>query len=286
MFKPHVAKWKHEEVDNLKELLLKYPVVGVVNMEGIPARKLQTIRKLLKGEVLIKMSKKSLMLHALEKASKEERSLQGLAGHIGGQPAFIFSKTNPFKLYKILEKNRTSAPAKPDSIAPKDIRVPKGDTPFPPGPLLGELQQVGIPTIVKEGKIAIKEDKVVVSQGDKISPKLALALARLGIEPMEIGINLLAAYEKGTIFLPELLAVDEEKTVAELQLAYQQAVALSLNAGYITKGNVEFAIAKAFRGARALAVNANIFEPDVMKDILSKAHLQMLSLKALIERGE
>ncbi|MBI5252959.1 MAG: 50S ribosomal protein L10, partial [Euryarchaeota archaeon] len=68
----HVAKWKYEEVDNLKDLLLKYPVVGVASMEGIPARQLQKMRKLLKGEVLIKMSKKSLMLHAIEKASKEE----------------------------------------------------------------------------------------------------------------------------------------------------------------------------------------------------------------------
>ncbi|MBI5253220.1 MAG: 50S ribosomal protein L10, partial [Euryarchaeota archaeon] len=262
-------------------------VVGVASMEGIPARQLQKMRKLLKGEVLIKMSKKSLMLHAIEKASKEERSLQGLAEHVKGQPAFIFSKMNPFKLYKILEKNRANAPAKPESIAPKDILVPKGDTPFPPGPLLGELQQVGIPTTVKEGKIAIKADKVVVRQGEKISSKLALALTRLGIEPMEIGIALLAAYEKGTIFLPELLAVDEEKTIAELQRAYQQAINLSLNSGYVTKGNVEFAIQKAFRNAKALAAEANIFEPEVIKDILSKAHLQMLSLKTLIEkRGE
>lgn len=284
---PHVAKWKYEEVDSLKELLLKYPVVGVVDMEGIPARQLQKMRKLLKGEVLIKMSKKSLMLHALEKASKEERSLQGLAGHIKGQPAFIFSKINPFKLYKILEKNRTNAPAKPDSIAPKDILVLKGDTPFPPGPLLGELQQVGIPTTVKEGKIAIKEDKIVARHGEKISAKLALALARLGIEPVEIGIALLAAYEKGTVFLPELLAVDEDKTISELKRAYQQAINLSLNSGYVTKGNVELAIGKAFREARALAVEANIFEPEVMKDMLSKAHLQMLSLKALVnKRGE
>ncbi len=282
----HVAKWKYEEVDNLKDLLLKYPVVGVASMEGIPARQLQKMRKLLKGEVLLKMSKKSLMLHALEKASKEERSLQGLAEHIGGQPAFIFSKMNPFKLYKILEKNRANAPAKPESTAPKDILVPKGDTPFPPGPLLGELQQVGIPTTVKEGKIAIKEDKVVVRQGEKISSKLALALTRLGIEPMEIGIALLAAYEKGTIFLPELLAVDEEKTIAELQQVYQQAINLSLNSGYVTKGNVVLAIQKAFRNAKALAAEANIFEPEVIKDILSKAHLQMLSLKTLIERGE
>ncbi|MFH1774170.1 MAG: 50S ribosomal protein L10 [Methanobacteriota archaeon] len=284
---PQAAKWKYEEVDSLKDLLLKYPVIGVVNMGGIPARQLQKMRKLLKGEVLIKMSKKSLMLHALEKASKEERSLQSLAEHIGGQPAFIFSKMNPFKLYKILEKNRANAPAKPESIAPKDIMVPKGETPFPPGPLLGELQQVGIPATVKEGKIAIKEDKIVVRQGEKISPKLALALARLGIEPMEIGIALLAAYEKGIVFLPELLAVNEDKTIAELKQAYQQAINLSLNAGYVTKGNVELAIGKAFRDARVLAAEANIFEPEVVKDILSKAHLQMLSLKTLIEkRGE
>ena len=34
----HIAKWKIEEVDNLATLIKEYPVVGIVNMESIPAK--------------------------------------------------------------------------------------------------------------------------------------------------------------------------------------------------------------------------------------------------------
>ncbi len=279
----HVAKWKQEEVAQLAKMLGEYPVVGVVNMEGIPARQLQKMRTQFRGDVVVKMSKSSLMHHALEKAAKEEKSLEALAQHIKGQPAFIFSKLNPFSLYKLLEKNRTPAPAKPNSVAPKDILVPKGETPFPPGPMLSELQQAGIPTTVAGGKIAIKEDKVVARKGDKIPPKLAAALTRLGIEPLEIGLNLVAVHEKGTIYLADVLHVDEAKTIAEMQAAFRNAIALSLGTGYVTKATAQFAIAKAFREATALALEAGILEKGVVDKLLGKAHLQMLALAAKLK---
>lgn len=274
----HVAKWKFEEVDRLAALIKEYPVVGIVNIHGIPAKQMQKMRSLLKGEVLIKMSKKALMKHALEKVSKEEKGVLALSEHIGGQPAFIFSRINPFKLNKILEKNRATAPAKPNSIAPKDITVQKGETPFPPGPLLGELQQMGIPTTIQSGKITIKNDAVVARAGDRITPQLAVALSRLGIEPMELGIELLAAYEDGTLFPGSTLFIDEGKVFAELQLSYNQAVNLSVGSGFLTKATAALALVKGHRNALALALEAGIMEKAVIGRLLSKANLQMLSL--------
>lgn len=274
----HVAKWKFEEVDKLTSLIKDYPVIGIANVYGIPAKQMQKMRNLLRGEVLIRMSKKSLIEHSLEKVSKEEKGISGLSSHISGQPAFIFSRINPFKLNKILEKNRATAPAKPGSIAPKDITVRKGETPFPPGPLLGELQQAGIPTTIQSGKITIKKDTVVVKAGERISPQLAMALSRLGIEPMELGIELLAAYEDGTIFPGEALFIDEEKVFMDFQRVFRQAVSLCLESGYLTRSTAALALGKCFNDARALAIEAGIFEREVMGELLSRAYLQMLSL--------
>ncbi|MFQ6105850.1 MAG: 50S ribosomal protein L10 [Candidatus Hydrothermarchaeaceae archaeon] len=281
-----VAKWKHDEVDKLASLLLDYPVIGIVNTERLPAKHLQKIRTLLRGNALIKVSKKSLMKHAIEKASKEEKSLGGLAEHMRGQPAFIFSKINPFKLYKILEKNRSMVPAKPNSVATKDIAVQEGETSFPPGPVLGELQQAGIPTGVQNGKIVIKEDKVIVKEGEKINPIVAAALAKLDIAPVEIGIDLVAAHEGNTIFSSDVLVVDEAKTISDLQNAHTCAVALSIASGYITKETANMVLANAFNEARNLALAANILEPEVIKEIILKAHLQMLSLKSALDNAE
>jgi len=278
----HVADWKKEEVAKIQSLLMEYPVVGIVDMRGIPAKQLQKMRASLRGEVLIKMSKKSLMRHAIEKASKEEKSISQIAQYIEGQPAFIFSKINPFRLSKILDKNKTPAAAKPNSIAPRDIVIPKGNTPFPPGPFLAELQQMGVQSTIAGGKIAVKDDTTVVKEGGKIKPKLADLLGKLGIEPMETGLSLLATFEKGTIFLPDVLAIDEAKVISSIQTAYSGAVALSLNSGYITKETAPMAISKAHMDAISLAIGANIFEPEVMDAILSKANLQMLALVSVL----
>ncbi len=278
-----VPKWKLEKVEELSRLIREYPVVGIVNMENIPARTLQKMRAKLRGEVLIKMSKKSIMQHAIEKAAREEKSIAGLKDRLRGQPAFIFSKMNPFKLYKILEENKVPAPAKPNSIAPRDIVVPKGETPFSPGPLLGELQALGIQTEIKGGKIAVKKDTVVAREGEVIDAKLANILSRLGIEPMEVGLDLIAAYEAGTVFLPEVLRVDEEELRGQLALAYMQAVNLSVNSGFLTRETAPIAIAKAYREALALAVEAAIPEPGAVERLLTKAHLQMLSLATKLD---
>jgi len=272
-----VAKWKVEEVEKLSKMISEYPVVGIVNMENIPAKQLQKMREVLRGEVVIRMSRKRLMKLALEKAKVEK-----LAEYLKGQPAFVFSKMNPFKLYKILEKNKTSAPAKPNAIAPKDIIVPKGETPFSPGPVLAELQKFGIPTAIQKNKIIIKEDKLVVREGERISPELASLLTRLGIEPMEIGLNLLAVYEGGVIYSPDVLAIDENMLIAQLKEAYLNAVNLSVNTGYITKETAPLLIAKAYSEAKAVAIEAGVYEPEVIKDIIAKAHLQMLALKSTI----
>ena len=278
----HVAEWKKQEVEDLKKLIVSHSVVGVVDMENIPAKQLQKMRELLRSQVLIKMSKKSLMKLGLEKASKEKNKVDALEEHLGGQPAFIFSDINPFKIYKTLEKNKTSAPAKSNSIAPVDILVPKGDTPFPPGPMLGELQQAGIPATIQGGKITIKDDKVVVKKGERINDKLAMALAKLEIEPMEVGLDMLAVYEDGNIYTPDVLAIDEDETRSNIQTAYQQAFNLSLNSGYITRATASAAITKAAGEARNLAINATIFEAEVIDIILAKAQSQALAVDSAL----
>ncbi|MFQ5815092.1 MAG: 50S ribosomal protein L10 [Candidatus Hydrothermarchaeaceae archaeon] len=277
-----IARWKLEAVAELKGMLLEYPVVGVVDMEGMPAKQLQKIRRLLKGDTIIKMTRKSVMRHALEKAATEEKSLVVLGEHIKGQPAFIFSEINPFKLNKILVKNRASAPAKPNSIAPNDILIQKGETPFPPGPLLGEMQQVGIPTGIAGGKITVKEDKVVAREGERISPKLAEILGRLGIEPMELSLTLVAAHEAGVVFPSELLSVDEAAVVSDLLEAHGHAVNLSVNSAFLTKETAQLALAKAFSDAKGLALEAGIYEKEVIDQILSRAHAEAVALESAI----
>ena len=151
----HVAEWKKEEVNELKSLIDKYDVIGIVDLLNIPAKQLQEMRKSLHNKAVIRMSKKNLIDLALEDCNASKNNIVDLSEHMEGQVAVIATEMNPFKLYKILEDSKTSAPAKPGAIATDDIVIPEGDTGFEPGPFLGELQQVGIPAKIDKGKIVV-----------------------------------------------------------------------------------------------------------------------------------
>ncbi len=276
----HVADWKKQEVAELRKLINDYPVIGVVNIGPVPGRQIQRIRASLRGEdTQLLMSRKRLITRAIQGSKK--KNIEKLTEHFSGQGGLIFSKTNPFKIYKNLEKSKTRAPAKPNSIASADIKVSKGETSFPPGPILSELQQGGVPAAIQGGKVVIRDDAVLVKAGERISPAVANALARLEIEPVEIKLDLLAAYEDGTIYTSSVLAVDSKAVQADMVAAHQKAVNLSIYSGYITKQTASIAISQAVIKARNLAINAAIYEKDVMGDILARAHSQAKAVEAL-----
>ena len=62
---------KIKAVEDLSNLLNKYPVIGVLNLCKTPASALQKIKMNLKDKVLIKVAKKTIILFALEKTKKE-----------------------------------------------------------------------------------------------------------------------------------------------------------------------------------------------------------------------
>ena len=51
----HVAEWKKEEVNELKSLIDKYDVIGIVDLLNIPAKQLQEMRKCLNKNAFIRM---------------------------------------------------------------------------------------------------------------------------------------------------------------------------------------------------------------------------------------
>ncbi|MBM4240794.1 MAG: 50S ribosomal protein L10 [Euryarchaeota archaeon] len=273
---PHVADWKKEEVNDLKELIDSHDVVGIANLSDIPAPQLQKMRYNLKDSATIKMSKKTLMSLAL--SDSEKSNIDDLGGYMNGQPAFIFTKMNPFKLYKILEASKTHAPAKPGNIAPSDIVIPKSDTSFKPGPILGELQKIGIPAKIEKGKIVITQDKTIVAEGEAIPKDVASILTRLDINPMEVGIDLMAVHEDQTVYTSDLLTIDEEKTLSDLQKAFSQALNLSVNAVIYTPQSVPILIGDASSKSLNLAINASVLTSKTTDTLLSRAYAQMLSL--------
>lgn len=280
----HVADWKKKAVVDLEELIKAHPVVAVSNISSLPASQFQEIRAKLRGKAVIKVAKTNLLKLAFENAGVKE--LEKLEEYMDGPTAVIFSDLDPFRLFAFLKKNKSKAPAKAGQKAPIDIVVPAGDTGLPPGPALGELKSAGINARIDGGSIKVMKDSTVAKEGDILSVDQAAALTKLGLKPMEIGMSLEAAFEKGMIFTSEILDFSEEETLANLQTAYMNGFNLAFNAGYYMKDNIETFLQKAFSNARNLGVEANILDKGVIDHLLAKAQSHAQTLSPLIKKSE
>ncbi len=279
-YKAHVAEYKKEIVKELVKLINEHPIIGVVNMENLPAPQLQTMRAQLRGKFFMTMTKRRLIKLAIEETKSKKKGIEQLEAHLGGMPALIFTKENPFKLSRTLQRSKSPAPAKAGQTAPRDIMVNKGATSFAPGPIIGELAMAGIKSGVEGGKVAIKEDTVVVKSGEKIKPKVAEILLRLGVQPMEVGLDLVAVYENGIIYPREILSVDEKEYLSRLNNAARWAFNLAVEAGYPTKQTIQVLLGKAHNDAKNLGVAQNIFDSGIVETLLGKAEMQMKSVKS------
>ncbi len=278
--KGDVAEWKKDEVKSLKDMIDSFPVVGIVNLQDIPAKQLQNIREDLRDKVTFRMSKNKLMKIALEKTDKEK-----LKDHIDDGAAFIFSNENPFRIYRLLQKSKSPAPAKPGDIAKSDIIIPQGSTGLPPGPLVSELQTLGVPAKIDKGTISVQKDAVIVKEGEVISKKISSILSRLKIEPMEVGADLAAAYEEGLIFQRDILTIDDDKTRGDIIKAFSNALALSFERRIFTKQSIKLLIQKAALKSKSLAIGANIISPETIGHIMSKSVSQALSLSRILNEA-
>lgn len=277
--KANVSEYKKKLVHELANKLEKALIIGLLNMQGMPAAQLQQMRGKLRKDAEMFMTKKRIIKIAIENIKDKKKNIAELEKYFAGMPALLFTKENPFKLYKILSKSKSAAPAKPGDIAPNDIIIPAGPTPFAPGPIISELSGVGLKAMVQEGKVAIREDAVVARKGEVIKQKVADVLAKFNIQPMEIGLDLVAIYEDGIIYGKDVLAIDEDMFMGNLMKCISGAFEVSLEAGYATKDNAERIIAKAFREAKGVAIEGNILADAVVEELVERSQRAALILK-------
>jgi large subunit ribosomal protein L10 len=276
-----VSEKKKRMLKEVKEDLKKYKVIGIIDMFKLPAKQLYDIRNKLREDAVIKMVKKRIIKLAFKDCGL--KGIEELDKHIQGEPALLLSNTDPFKMAKTINASKSRAFAKTGDISPMQIVVKAGPTPLPPGPVIGELQRVKIPASVEGEKISVVEDTVVAEEGDVISKGLADIMAKLLIEPMEIGLNLIAAWENGYVYTKDILFVSIEKYMEDIKTASLHAFNLAYNAGYYTKDNIPLFLSKAHQQAFAIAVEADILTKETIKPLISKANAQAEALMGMMK---
>ena len=274
----HVASWKKDVVSEIVADITSYPVTAVVSMEGIAAPQLQSMRAGLRGHAKVRMAKNKLLKIALAEAAEKVPGLEQLEDAIDGQCAIVATDLNPFKLFNKLKATQTPAAAKAGQLAPEDIVVPEGPTPFGPGPIIGELQKLGLPAQIMAGKIVIKKNTTVVKKGEPISADLAAMLPKLEILPMVVGMDARAVFGDGIVYSREVLDVPDGYYQSMLATAAYNALALAVDIVYPAKETMVPLVTKAYRSAYALSLEAAIPTSETIGALFAKADSQMLAL--------
>ncbi len=274
---------KVKKIDEIAEKMQTSKTIGIVDMKGIPAGEMHNLRNKLRENMHIEVVKKSIIKFAIEKCKEKLKGIEELKEKLEGMPAIILSQLDPFKISKLFSQNKAPAFAKPGQIAPEDIVISAGPTPFAPGPMLSELKSKGLKVKVEAGKIVVQEDSVIVKKGEEISEDVADLLIKLGIKPMEIGLEFSGAWEEGYVFGKDVLVFDVKEYISKLESAANQAFKLSIGLPYPTKQNISLLISKAFNEAKTLAKEKDIFVDALAGEILAKAQAQASELDSYVE---
>jgi large subunit ribosomal protein L10 len=273
---------KKKQLAELISLLQSYKNIGITRVENITSKTIQKIRHEMRQDAILKIAKNTIMKLALEEIGKKDKNIKKLLNYINGSCAFILTNGNPFKVANYLEKKKIPTAAKEGQVAPKDVLVTARDTGFAPGPVIGELQSIGLQTRIEGGTIKIIEDSIVCQSGEKISKTLANVLGRLGVEPFDAGLSVDAIYSSGTLIQHDDLIVDFDEIMGNLVKAHKNAYTLSLETATPTKDNIVELISRTRRQVLSLAVESSFITPETAGNILAKTQLEAMTLAKLI----
>ncbi|MBD3185769.1 50S ribosomal protein L10 [Candidatus Bathyarchaeota archaeon] len=280
----NVSPAKIEAVKELKEMCESHDVIGFVKMAKIGAKQVMNLRSKLRGLATLRMAKKTLIARAFENVSGKpglDKLLDAYNDTVGPS-AMIFSNENALKLRMMLDDSKTATRARQGDVVEREIIIPAGNTNIPPGPVISELNQVGLPTRIQDGTIWIQKDTTILKPGDEVDSNMAMVLARLDIEPIDVVLDLYIAYENGEIMGKEILTLDLEVIKEDVMAAYATAMKLSIELGIVTPDNARHILTRAFMNARVLALELPIIIPEFLEHYLRKAQAQASILNAKV----
>jgi len=282
MLTRQVAVWKKEIFSDLQNLLKKYSVIAVADLQKVRSSQIQEIRKKLRGKAELVVAKNTILQKASENLANEKLNVDKFANSLSGSKVLIFTQMNPFELILFLNKNKVRVPAKGGDVATGEIMIPAGNTGLQPGPVISEFNEAKVQTRIEGGSIFVAKDTVVANRGDVISTKTASLLSKLGMKPMEAGLTLSYAFDNGLVLGPNDLAFDLDQMRSQFSTAARLAFGLALEANVMIPETAPALLGKAYRQAVAVSIEAGFFTIETTPRIIQKAYANINALSQAI----
>lgn len=239
------VKLKEKQVKELAKKILDAKTLMIVSIKGLPSKQFHAIKKTIREHASVQVAKKNLMVRAIKKVGEEKKGVLELEERITADCAFVISNLDGYELAGILASKKTPAYAKAGQVAPGEIEVKAGPTDLVPGPAISELGAFGIQVAVEDGKISIRDDKVIASEGDKITTEMASLLQKLNIQPFSVGLEPKAVFDVIEEKIYTELKIDPEGYASELRNAAGKALGFAQKIVYFCKDTIGYFLAKA-----------------------------------------
>lgn len=241
MISAKTLKEKHvqEFVDKLKHA----HTLMIVSIRGLPSHQFQEIKKTIRSEADVKITKKNIIFRALEKFGDE--SIKPVKEYISSDVAYVISPKDGYELAALLATKKTKVFAKAGQIADDDISVKDGATELVPGPVISELGTLGIQIAVENGKITIKAPKVVVKKGEEIKENVASLLQKLHIQPFSVGLNPVLIYDIQQKKVYTNILIDPEGYTELLKKAAAKSLGFAQKINFYCKETIGYLLVKA-----------------------------------------
>jgi len=244
---------KEAYFDKLKELIVQYPSIFIVNVDNVGSNQMHQIRVALRGKGVVLMGKNTMVRRALRTILGEHQELERLLPHIKGNIGFVFTDKELKDVRELIVANKVAAPARAGAFAPKDVMVPAGNTGMEPGKT-SFFQALGIPTKIARGTIEIVSDIKVITAGGRVGPSEATLLNMLNISPFTYGMSVVQIFDQGNIFSPEVLDIDEQELIDRFLSGIKTIAAISLALNYPTIVSVIHSLVNSYKNLLAISL--------------------------------
>ncbi len=253
-FKREIPESKLKSVSELQNLIKTNKTFVICSIKSLPGKQFQAIKKKIRDRAKIKVVKKSIALRAIEASGIE---IKKMSDYVKEDSALLFSDIDAFELSGILSENKSPVNAKTGQIAPEDIIIEPGPTELVPGPVISELGSLGLKIAIEDGKISIKEKKVIVKQGNEINEAASGLMAKLDIKPFYAGFEPIAAYDSQEHRVYTGIKIDKEKTLEDTKNAFSRALAFAVKIAYPCSQTIRYILGKAAMNEKALIAKMN-----------------------------
>eukprot|EP00994_Dinema_validum_P009630 NODE_968_length_1196_cov_758.204882_g730_i0.p2 GENE.NODE_968_length_1196_cov_758.204882_g730_i0~~NODE_968_length_1196_cov_758.204882_g730_i0.p2 ORF type:complete len:345 (+),score=113.57 NODE_968_length_1196_cov_758.204882_g730_i0:71-1105(+) len=238
----------------------EYDKAMVVLCDNVQSRQMQHIRTSLRGKASVLMGKNTMMkkvlLQRFEAGGDRDKILyEKIVGEnlLYNNIGLILTNADLKDVKEIVDNNKIQAPARAGAVAPLDVTVPAGNTGLEPTKT-SFFQALNIQTKITKGTVEILKDEKVVTEGERVGTSEATLLQMLNIKPFFYGLEVLMIYDNGSVYGPDVLALDDDALRAKMAPAISNVTAISLALGYTTKASAPHVMMNSFKNLLALTL--------------------------------